>query len=91
MKMSRVCSICDTDFESDVNRMYYCPKCEKEYKKNYYEKNKEKIKSRFIAIETPDQKECSKCKTVLPASCFYRDTSKKSGLSSSCKDCKKKN
>lgn len=35
-------------------------------------------------------KECSRCHRILPKSSFYKDKSKKDGLSSYCIQCKKK-
>lgn len=38
-------------------------------------------------IVTPDQKECSGCHAVLPASQFYRDRRRPDGLYANCKGC----
>lgn len=84
--------MCGIGFES-LDRVYYCPKCRSEYKKNYNAQNKDKIrkynKERVVFIETPEEKECAKCKKNLSADKFYKDSSKNSGLSSFCKECKK--
>ena len=37
-----------------------------------------------------DLKKCSHCKELKHVSCFYKNSSKKDGLSSDCKDCNKK-
>ena len=93
MRTNRRCSVCGEDFTAFKGRMYYCPDCEKAYKKAYREKNQAKIKeyseSYFMAVEEVEEKECNSCKELLPAHFFDRDSSKKSNLYSYCKGCRR--
>lgn len=94
MKFTKHCSKCAEYFTSRSKTMYYCPDCERKYKKAYRRKNKIKIKeyldSRVINVEEVEFKQCPKCEKLLSKDKFHKDKSKVTGLFSICKECRRK-
>ncbi len=72
---------------------YWCKKCEREYKRRYYRRNRGPVKKRFVyeeshrTIDGVKQKRCSKCKKWKDESKFGKDRYGKDGLGYDCKDC----
>ncbi len=72
---------------------YWCKKCDREYKRRYYRKNRGPVKRYFRYEETHrtvdgvKQKRCTKCKKWKDESKFGKDRYRKDGLGDDCKDC----
>jgi hypothetical protein len=72
---------------------YWCKKCEREYKRRHYRKNRDSVKKHFVyeeshrTIDGVKQKRCTKCKKWKDESKFGRDSKNKDGLGYVCKDC----
>ncbi len=72
---------------------YWCKKCEREYKRKYYRRNRGPVKKRFVyeeshrTIDGVKQKRCTKCKKWKDEIQFSKDSNKKDGLGYDCKDC----
>jgi len=64
-----------------------CKSCNKEYQKEHRQKNKENYEKNKKTIK--GKKRCLNCGKEKRLDCFYKDKSKKDGLQSCCKDCKK--
>ena len=87
--------------ESDFNKnrknkdglRYWCKKCEREYIRRYYRRNRGPVKKRFVyeeshrTIDGVKQKRCTKCKKWKDESKFGKDRYGKDGLGYDCKDC----
>ena len=72
---------------------YLCKKCEREYKRRYYRRNRGPVKKYFRyeeshrIIDGVKQKRCPKCKKWEKESKFGKKSRQKDGLSYLCKDC----
>ncbi len=72
---------------------YWCKKCEREYKRRHYRKNRGTVKQYFVyeeshrTIDGVKQKRCTKCKKWKDETKFGKDRSRKDGLDYDCKDC----
>ena len=75
---------------------FWCKKCEREYKRRYYRKNRGGVKKclryeeRHRIVSRVKQKRCSRCKKWKAESEFYKDRLRKDGLQFLCKKCSKK-
>jgi len=75
---------------------FWCKKCEREYKRRYYRKNREAMKkylryeARHRIVNRVKQKRCSRCKKWKAEREFYKDRLRKDGLKFLCKECSKK-
>jgi len=71
----------------------WCKKCEREYKRRYYRRNRGPVKKRFVyeeshrTIDGVKQKRCTKCEKWKDESKYSKDRYGKDGLSYDCKDC----
>ena len=72
---------------------YWCKKCEREYKRRYYRRNRGSVKKYFVyeeshrTIDGVKQKRCTKCKKWKDESKFGKGRYSKDGLEHDCKDC----
>jgi len=89
-KITRRCNICGqekplTQFSKNkkgkYGRQYTCKECSREYQRQRREERKAK------GVVVPQEKKCSLCGEVKPASEFYADITAANGLSSQCKEC----
>ncbi len=74
---------------------FWCKKCEREYKRRYYKKNRGPAKylryeKRHRVVDGVKQKRCSRCKKWKAEREFYKDRVRKDGLKFRCKECSKK-
>ena len=99
MKQCTKCKKLKSKSEFSKNRKnkdglrYWCKKCEREYKRRYYRRNRGPVKKRFVyeeshrTIDGVKQKRCTKCKKWKDESKFGKDRYGKDGLGYDCKDC----
>ena len=100
MKQCTKCKKLKSKSEFSKNRKnkdglrYWCKKCEREYKRRYYRRNRGPVKKYFVyeeshrTIDGLKQKRCTKCKKWKDESKFGKHRySSKDGLSAWCKDC----
>ncbi len=89
----------ESEFSKNCNNKdglrYCCKKCEREYYRRYYRKNRGTVK-KYIryeeshrAIDGVKQKRCLKCEKWKDESKFGMDRSRKNGLKYWCKDCER--
>lgn len=64
----------------------WCKQCSKEYNKQYLQKKKEERQHNNTTI---GHKKCSNCGQVLPIDSFDKDSGKKDGHNSWCKECRR--
>ncbi len=87
----------ESEFSKNRNNkdglLYWCKKCEREYKRRCYRKNRGTVK-KYIRYEESHrtvigvkQKHCSKCEKWKDESKFGKDRYGKDGLRYCCKDC----
>ncbi len=74
---------------------FWCKKCEREYKRRYYKRNRGPAKylryeKRHRIVNRVKQKRCSRCKKWKAEREFYKDRLRKDGLKFRCKECSKK-
>jgi hypothetical protein len=65
---------------------HYCKVCENKKKKEW---KKQARKRGFPEDLIPAEKQCGRCKRILPRIMFYRDATTSTGLDSHCIDCRK--
>ncbi len=71
----------------------WCKKCEREYRRRYYRRNRGPVKKylryeeRHRIVNRVKQKRCTKCKKWKDESKFGKDSNNKDGLRYWCKDC----
>ncbi len=99
MKLCTKCKKLKSKSEYSKNRKnkdglrYWCKKCEREYKRRYYRKNRETVKKylryeeRHRIVNRVKQKRCAKCKKWKDEIQFSKDSKNKDGLGYDCKDC----
>ncbi len=103
MKQCTKCKKLKSKSEFSKNRKnkdglrYWCKKCEREYKRKYYRRNRGPVKKYFVyeeshrTIDGVKQKRCTKCKKWKDDSKFGKDRYHKDGLGYDCKDCVRDN
>ncbi len=87
----------ESEFNKNSNSkdgmQYWCKKCEREYKRRHYRKNRGTVKKYFVyeeshrTIDGVKQKRCTKCKKWKNESKFGKDRYHKDGFGYDCKDC----
>jgi hypothetical protein len=101
-RQTKICSSCSqdrflTEYDKSIKEKdglsYTCKICKSKYSKEYRAKNKEYFKKHCEVIKNKNlelKKICCSCKEEKQSIYFNKNTSKKDGLSTTCKDCNKK-
>jgi len=87
----------DSEFYKKLNHKdglsYWCRKCESEYARERYNRNRKRSRryfgyeERHRVVDGVKQKRCSRCKKWRAESTFYRKSKHKDGLAVWCKEC----